>query len=1041
MGSRDIGLTAVQRQVVEAPAARRVFIGGPGAGKSLVVGERAVWLLASGVARPEHVLLLAPSRRAANALAEHVRRRLGSGLLPIATTFHGLAAGILRRHYRELGYQRRPEILDTASHFHLLRQMLAAEDPSRWPHYGASLDTLALRNTAHDLIIGAAENGLSVEELYRRTERAHRPDFAELIEFYARYRRRQRETGEIDFGALLVAVGRLLSDNPAVATTWRQAHRHILVDEFEAASHAQAGILCHLVGEGTDLLIAGDPDQAIDGYRGGSAAHLLACPERLDAGVVASSENLRSAGKLGALVEVVRKAMHTDWGEQPFAPTIDWSATQGYVEASCQEEHPGREGVAGTLHTTSTQQPSFHSGRVVLRSFATPAEEARWLAAEVESLVRARLAPRQIAVLLRTLSAAQPVIRELALRGIDHDAPERGVRGDTLVRAALGLLRYLTEGDVKSLSQLLSSPLSGLPPFGLWQLRRAAARAALDPTSLLAQEVDLDALALDADVRAAIAALRARLATLRAEADRGASRLLWEVWRLFPALHADALGDGAGSRAIAVLLAAVLQLEERRGSLDLRELLGLWDDGYFDHLSDSASSPGVAIATVQQAKGQQWEVVFLPGLVEGDFPLQASPTDVVGTLLAQDLLASSDAGRVAEEARAFYVAMSRACARLYLSYSRRRADGSTAGLRSRFVTMASGCPGVDVMPEDDASLPTDIGGAVLRYRRMLASPDRLAQTQAVYALHKMRQLWPEAVRPEDWWSNIRETEGAAPAFPEGRLRLSATQLGSYRECPLAYQFGHYWRLAGPKGPPLVIGGVVHQVLQEYHRPASPLPRTRAALEELLERYLAPANFRYRPIARQARRSIEEMLDAYFGRYGESGPAVDVEKGFRFACGPHAITGYIDRIDRLPSGEVEILDYKTGASPMAKAEAEADLQLAMYDLAFYGDRDLQELGRPAKVSYLYLKSIGPRADGKRSYAPTAAGRAALEAKVAYYADGIMAERFPSRFAIAQAFADLDPVELDAILRKDPCRLCAFGWLCPENENHGGTETRR
>src|SRR3990172_5035131 len=236
-------LTQVQWDMVTAPAGRRVFLGGPGAGKSLVLAERAARLIASGITQPDAVLLWAPSRRAAAALGDQAHRRLWGGLAPTATSFHGLALAILRRHYREMGYGRPPQLLATARHFHELRTILACEDPARWAHHKGALQSSALRKLTYDIVMGAAENGLDADDIRRRAQLVGRPELDDLADFAARYWAHQRQAGLLDFGELLAGVITLLSDRPDIAGSYRRAYRHILVDEYEQANHAQAELL------------------------------------------------------------------------------------------------------------------------------------------------------------------------------------------------------------------------------------------------------------------------------------------------------------------------------------------------------------------------------------------------------------------------------------------------------------------------------------------------------------------------------------------------------------------------------------------------------------------------------------------------------------------------------------------------------------------------------------------------------------------------------------------------------------------------------
>lgn len=993
--------------------AKTICLGGPGTGKTTLLAERAAWLIASGAARPEQVLVLAPSRRAAEAVARLARQHLGGGQGPQASSFAALALALLPRHYRALGYSRPPRVLDTSEQRQTIREVLTAEDPAAWGTYTYALGRRVLQTLAYDTATGAAENGLDPEELRWRGEAAGAGvPLRELAAFYPRYRAFLRARHLVDFGHLQAEVARLLSQLPAVAEECQRSYPFLLVDEFEEATYAQACLLEGLVGPQTGLLVAGDPEQAIGSFRGGSPTYLLDLGERLGARVV----HLEGRHRGG-------EGLHRFWAAL---------RPGGQAEGAPGEPAP------------AAAQPA--KGSVVLRIHPYLSDEARWLASQIERLLHAKTKPAEIAVVFRTLGTplARLLQAELKRRDIPYCIPTEGASvAQPLLRATFDLLAYLAGGAPAeaALLRLLDSPLGGLPPFGLDEVHRLAALADLP----LAQWLDShpDAWKASPALREALVALRERLGTLKAQAGGSVGSLLWEIWRAFPAFAEDARTGGTASRAYAALLGEVARLEEGGCSLSITALRERLERGDFDGLTAPAGQQaGVAITTVHRAKGCEWPVVFLPDLTEGSLPIARSALDLVAPLLLRDLaIPSSEADLAAEvarrhleeERRIFYVAASRAQTTLYLSYSRTGADGTSALLPSRFLGAVTACPVVRVENEGQEELPLHPLGALAHYRAFLRSPDPLLRAQALYAIDRLRQAQPALVRPAQWWENVAETIGGAPPFPEGRLYLSASRLGAYRECPLAYQYAHHWRLWEPAGTPATVGSLLHAVLEEYHRPGSILPRGREVLQSLLEERFQESQFPYRPVARQAKRNLEKLLDLYYDRYGLDGPALAVEQRFTFAFGPHVVNGFIDRIDCLPSGELELIDYKSGDA-MKHDDATADLQLALYDLAFYEDQALGALGRPAKVSYIYPKAIGKtaKADGKRSYQPTDQTRAYLRERMAYYAQAMLEERFPSHFELAEAFADLDPAELERIVAKNPCYFCGWTWLCPWQE---------
>ena len=1007
-------LDAGRAAAVAAPGPA-VVVGGPGSGKTTVLVERAVRLIRSGVPK-EQILLLALSRRIGADLTARLVVCLGTDA-PSVITFHAMALGLVRRHYREAGYDRPPRRLPAQEAWRRLRQALGAEDPHNWPRYGGALHTHTLLAQVSDLVAGAANNVLNRQEMGAALERQGRTDLMEMVRFAADYRLQMKRDAVVDMEQAVAEAVQLLDEHSELLPAYRQRYPHLLVDEFEEATFAQAW-LARLVG-GDGLFLAGNPDQSTNAFQGGSPSYLRELANE-------------------PAVTVLRLT-----GNHRCAPGI---------QEACQRL------ISGTFADGSTLEP-LPSDRVGIHAFPYQTEEVRWLATEIAALLREGVPPQEVAVLFR--SGSNPVARELArqlerLRVPFQPLGEPKMVGtDPLVGSAVEVIRYLlaTEADRNRLFLgLLASPLGGLAPGEVRSLRRAAQTAGVAPMELSA---NADALSGMPDPAAgAIAGLTSRLKSLAATPDLPPNELIWQIWALFPAYtqQARAWGEGrleecAGSPiAYGSFLAEVGRLMEENPPLTCPGLVALWDGGYFREIPTSGearSRGGVVLTTIHRARGRGWPYLFLPDLVEGVYPLRRSPIGTLSPLLLRgDETESAGVQRgdeadgagsqqrhLAEERRLLYVALSRAGRQACLSHSSTGLDGTSRLSPSRYLTaLGAECP-----PEVAPSPSGNLEETVAHYRRQLADDDHTTVAEALHALGRLAEAFPNQVDPVLWWDNMDETEGASPPYPDGRLYLSASRLAAYRDCPLRYKFARHLKLDDVTGDAMTLGSLVHGVLEEYHRPGANHPQTREGMERIVEEKFDAAAFSRPAIARQVRRRVTELLNLYFPRYGQTYGVVQVETGFRFQLGPHTVSGWIDRMDRLDDGTLELIDYKTGGA-MSVDDARTDIQLALYDLAFQHDSALAELGRPSLATYLYPKAIGKKAttNGKRSYTPSEEGRGKLLGKIDRYSLGILGELFPPHSGILDCWPGLDPEEVARVQRGDPCRYCSFGWVCPEME---------
>lgn len=1014
-----------QRQAVSISGGPVVVLGEPGTGKTTVVVERAARLIESGVPK-DRILVLALSRRSMAELTARLVARLAIEA-PTVATFHSFALGLLRRHYREAGYRRPPRSPAGQEGWRHLKAALERENPARWPRYGGMLRSQTLLALANDLVAGSAHNALGRDEILDRLEGLGRSDLAELVGFVGRYLEQLRGQDLVDPQWALVEAMRLLENHPDLLAAHRDRHPHLLVDEFEEATYTQARLATLLGGNG--LFVAGNPEQGINSFQGGSPAHLRRLAASPDVQVVHLAAGYRSAPpirraylSLGKLSEV--------------------SESSGDTPARAGQQTGQRAG-SRALGPPSPGEPPADA--VTLHTFAHQSQEPVWIAGEILRLLRSGIAPRQIAVLFR--SGNDPVARELTRRLIHLGIPihasldPQSVAADPLVGAAVEAVRFLVaprEGRNPLFLRLLTSPLAGLTPGDVRLLRRAAREHGITPLQAAAAPAVLAD--LPPHVAEAVASLASRLASLECCLDGPPSALLWEIWVTFPVYAAQAaawseerMDEAVGSpAAYRAFLEEVGRIAEDTPSATLPDLVALYDAGHFRGVDAGAgrrAGTGVTIATIHQARGREWEVVFLPNLVEGVYPLRRSRIGTLAPLLLRGGEGEPEGIRerhLAEERRLLLVGLSRARGRVYLTHSGTGLDGTTRLSRSRYLSLLR--PAVAAAETDRRDGVEEL---LIHYRRQLLAEGPLARAQALYALGRLADAFPARVDPRLWWDTQDETQGAEPPYPQGSLRLSASRLTAYRECPLRYKFAQHLSLEEVSSDAMALGTLVHDVLRAYHDPKADLPRTREALESLADRLFDPAAFSRPAVARQVRAKATELLDLYWSRYGQATGVVAVERSFQFRLGPHLVSGRIDRIDRRGDGTLELFDYKTG-NPMSHGDADTDIQLALYDLAFQHVPELAELGQPGRATYLYLKAIGPRADGKRSYEPTEEGRERLLARIERYSAGILAETFPSRFRILETWPDLEPEEAERVRRSDPCRTCSFGWLCSERE---------
>lgn len=664
-----------QLAAITAPLEPAVIIAGAGSGKTTVMAARVVWLVGSGQVRPEQVLGLTFTRKAAGELGARVRRALAqAGLLDadaeageeLILTYDAFAGRLVAEHGLRLGIEGDARMITGAARYRLAARVVAdapglaelsrlrpATVTQRLLELSAELrshlvDPLDLADAAEAFgtaLAHAPRNPRGQAYAAVQTAQAAMAERLELAALVVRYEELKAELGYVEFADQMAAAARLATEVPAVPAALRREFAVVLLDEYQDTSAAQATVLRGLFsgpdaehGRGHPVTAVGDPCQAIYGWRGAAASNILDFARHFPsaAGTEAATYALTVNRRSGQFV--------LDAANRLAEPVRAEPALSGY-------------GLDLDLVAPTGTPP----GRVEAAAFATWPEEVAALADRAVSLhdTGAVQAWSSIAVLARRNSQVADVYAELVARDVPAEIVGLGGLLDlpaiTDVVATLTLLDDATANS--SLLRLLTSPrwAIGIPDLALLGRRardladvRASQRpgngrpdpgaASVDvPTSadlvgtdpaavpsLLEALEDPGPLPYHGDARARFAALSAELARLRRHAGDAVTELVQRVISVLGLAVELDVADAGGSAPLATFVQAVADYVDIDADASLAGLLAYleaereYGTGLEQAVVSAADS--VKILTVHKAKGLEWDVVFVPGLAADVFP-------------------------------------------------------------------------------------------------------------------------------------------------------------------------------------------------------------------------------------------------------------------------------------------------------------------------------------------------------------------------------------------------------------------------------------
>src|SRR5205085_2885142 len=314
-------LNPAQREAVLTTEGPLLVIAGAGSGKTRVLTHRVAHLLAACGAKPNEILAITFTNKAATEMKERVERGLG----PIARaiwimTFHSACGRMLRSEAERLGYRSNFTIYDQADQVRLVKACLEEleRDPKRFVPRGIH----AQISNAKNQLVGPDEYASRIASFYDQT----------VADVYALYQRRLHGSNAVDFDDLLMLTVEVLQRFPEAREKWAKAFRYVLVDEYQDTNRAQYVLLQQLAGKHRNLMAVGDPDQSVYSFRSADIRNILDF-ERDFPGtkVIALEQNYRSTNAiLNAANELIahnrerkEKNLWSDLGEGELVHVVE----------------------------------------------------------------------------------------------------------------------------------------------------------------------------------------------------------------------------------------------------------------------------------------------------------------------------------------------------------------------------------------------------------------------------------------------------------------------------------------------------------------------------------------------------------------------------------------------------------------------------------------------------------------------------------------------------------------------------------------------
>lgn len=966
----SVNLNFEQNQAVTHSGSPLLVIAGPGSGKTRVIIERVLHLVRSGI-KPSEILCLTFSEKAADEMKQRLEKLIDVSEMEIST-FHSFAKDVLEDNVLDSGIGSSGGVIKRSAQ---LVWGLKNIDNFKLEHLEIGNNAVEIIESVIDGISTFKDELISPEELQKYiesklkkevddTERDFLLKLSDLCKIYFQYQEFQRTKSVIDFNDMITQTVELFAKKENVLSKYRKKFKHVLVDEFQDNNFAQLEIVKQIANDG-NVTVVGDDDQSIYRFQGAYLTNFKDFQSYFpDTTIVVLHRNYRSPHNI---VDLASQSL--DGVSERHAKKLKSEHEQGdkVTVAQCANESSEVEFVVKTIKELLDKKIERRDGTSDPLTF------------------------KDFVILSRRKVEGKKFAKALKAHGIPTTfIGESNIFSSPIVRdlmAFLVIANHPTTSGIE-INRLMKN--NGLNEINMAKINYVAKKKAREDPSDIDFVFDTikNCTELDITQKEEVQELAEQIQKIiELESKMTVSEMVYEIIMSISDLYKRSIqSDTPENRKNQLILKEFYNIAIEYESLNPH---GTLDDfinylnlmGQFDvELKEgSGFDNSVQVTTIHQSKGREFPVVFVVDVAQNKLPLRYQAKKFyVPNELSKGIIQSDDEKElhVQEERRLFYVAMTRAQNLLYITYAKRYGQNVRETKPSRFL---------DELKFEDNSLINLVkydgqnGEVLLEEERRIEKIKQNLQSKAVSSLNQMhlksavqriielakvkhyeKHKTFDGFKPEDILifedsenNLMADLEGKKiPLLNKDELRLSASKIKTYKDCPLKFKFSYVIQAPTKARTYFDLGTSVHSVAEHLTKlqMEGTEPTEKLAFEILAKKWNA-TSFQSETQENQAKEKAKEMIKTYLKWISENkNTPVAVEQPFRIEIEGVPFNGFIDRVEKTDDEKFAVVDFKTGAVYENSKSILADPQMNIYALGV--EKQYGEL--PVNASLFYLK---------------------------------------------------------------------------------------